>query len=91
MSYFPVKSASSWSRPSSPLERVDDLGDLGAELPLAEREQLPRVVVLALQALVPLELPRRARVLRRDACGLGLVVPEAGRAHRLLEPHLSAR
>ena len=77
--------------PELAFERVDDLGDLRAELALTEGEELLRVVVLALEALVALELPRRACVLGRDASGPGLVVPETGSAHRLLEPHLSAR
>ena len=66
------------------LERDEALRDLVAEV-LAEREQLARVLVLLVEPLVALELAGGARVLGRDARRLGLVVPEAGRAQRLLE------
>ncbi len=58
--------------------------DVGRELGL-ELEQLGGVVVLALQALVALEPLRQAGVLGGDCGRVGLVVPEPGRAHLLLE------
>ncbi len=73
------------------LERVDDLLDLRAELALAEGEELLRVLVLALEALVAFELAGGARVLGRDAGCAGLVAPEPRLAHCLLEPALAAR
>ena len=65
-------------------ERLELRGDLLLE-GRVELEQLARVVVLGLQALVALEALRQARVLGRDARCAGLVVPEAGLAHRRLE------
>ena len=84
MSYSPVKSASSSQPRELPLERRDELSAI-SRLVLAEREELVRVVELALQALVALELAREPRVLGRDARRGRLVVPEPGSAHRLLE------
>ena len=65
------------------LERGDQLRDL--VLVFAELEQLARVRVLALQALVALELAGKTCVLGGDARRTGLVVPEPGSSHRLLE------
>ena len=65
-------------------ERLQLVLDVGRELGL-ELEQLGGVVVLALQALVALEPLRETGVLGRDGGRAGLVVPEPGRAHLLLE------
>ena len=65
-------------QPRELLARGDDLlGDLGLERGV-ELEQLGRLVDLALEALVALELAGDAGVLGRDAGGRRLVVPEPG-------------
>ena len=60
--------------------RLDLARQLGIHL-----EQLGRVVVLALEALVALEPLGQAGVLGRDPGGAALVVPEAGPPQLLLE------
>ena len=66
------------------------LRDLALQLGV-EPVQLLRVLELALQALVALELASGARVLGRDACRRRLIAPEVGRAHRLLELRAAPR
>src|SRR5581483_533430 len=65
-------------------ERRDRLGDVVRER-LVEREELFRIVVLALQVVVALEPPRHAGVLRADCGCVLLVVPESRLAELLLE------
>ena len=88
-SYWPSKSASSCSRPSSPSSEATSFAI--SVLVLAEREQLLRVLELALKPLVALELADEPRVLGGDASRTGLVVPEPGSPHRLLELDASRR
>ena len=65
------------------LERDDRFGDLGLHAAV-HREELARVLVLAEELVVTVELALHARMLGRDLRGPLLVVPEAGRPHLLL-------
>ena len=83
-SYSPEKSASSWRRSSSASHWLERGLDLGGHVAV-HGEELPRVVVLAAQALVALEpLDDRACSVEIRGGAL-LVVPEAGLAHLRLE------
>ena len=83
-SYSPEKSASSCEAFELALERLERRLDLGGHVAV-HGEELPRVVVLAPEALVALEPLRDAGVLGRDLRRALLVVPEAGLAHLGLE------
>ena len=65
-------------------QRRERRGDLVGHVAVHLGE-LPRVVVLLVESPVALEALRHPGVLRRDLRRLLLVVPEAGRAHLLLE------
>jgi hypothetical protein len=69
------------------LDRVDLLGQLVGQRAVlgGELVEALEVVDLALEGAELLELAARARVLRRDLGRALLVLPEAGRAHGLLE------
>ena len=66
------------------LNRADLLRDLVLE-GAVKREQLFRVLVVALQTFVAVELARDARVFSRDLRRAFLIVPETGLAHVRLE------
>ena len=83
-SYSPLKSASSWSRSSSSRSGVTTDSSSSAELAV-HREQLLRVLVVALEALVALEPLGQARVLGRHGRRALLVVPESRCAELALE------